>query len=190
MPTNGEIELAVERLSPNWARAAAPFFAADFVFVFRFFAMPASRLAGYLHKPCNKSKVQMINAAAELSSFDQPTSPGPERHGGKQYWLSTDFLNGGQAAAEISKGLALPVEAIVLTPDNLMEQVANGAMKLPSFVEATYGASMLEWVRQTYEGRLNFKGATSTVEHVTGNKPQTLEMWARANRQAILSAAL
>src|ERR1700730_10929552 len=41
-------------------------------------------------------------------------------------------------------------------------------MKLPSFVEATYGASMLEWVRQTYEGRLNFKGATSTVEDVTG----------------------
>jgi uncharacterized protein YbjT (DUF2867 family) len=115
---------------------------------------------------------------------------GPERHGGKQYWLSTDFLNGGQTAAEISKGLALPVEAIVLTPDDLMEQVANGAMKLPSFVEATYGASMLEWVRQTYEGRLNFKGATSTVEHVTGNKPQTLEMWARANRQAILSPAL
>jgi NAD(P)H dehydrogenase (quinone) len=115
---------------------------------------------------------------------------GPERHGGNQYWLSTDFLNGSQAAAEISKGLALPVEAIVLTPDDLMEQVANGAMKLPSFVEATYGASMLEWVRQTYEGRLNFKGATYTVEHVTGNKPQTLEMWARANRQAILSAAL
>jgi uncharacterized protein YbjT (DUF2867 family) len=114
---------------------------------------------------------------------------GPERHGGNQYWLSTDFLNGSQAAAEISKGLALPVEAIVLTPDDLVKQVANGAMKLPSFVEATYGASMLEWVRQTYEGRLNFKGATSTVEDVTGNKPQTLEMWVRANRQAILSAA-
>jgi hypothetical protein len=69
-------------LSPGWWRAEAaffallrraPFFAADFVFVFRFFAMPASRLAGCLHKPCNKSKVQMINAAAELSSFDQPT---------------------------------------------------------------------------------------------------------------------
>jgi hypothetical protein len=37
-------------------------------------------------------------------------------------------------------------------------------MKLPSFVEATYGNSMLEWVRQTYEGRFNFKGATPTVE--------------------------
>jgi uncharacterized protein YbjT (DUF2867 family) len=114
---------------------------------------------------------------------------GHERHGGNQYWLSTDFLNGTQAAAEISKGLGLPVEAIVLTPDDLVKQVSNGAMKLPSFVEATYGASILEWVRQTYEGQLNFKGATSTVEDVTRRKPQTLEMWVRANRQAVLSAA-
>src|SRR5258705_7712229 len=71
----------------------------------------------------------------------------------------------------------------------LVKQVSNGAMKLPSFVEATYGAGILEWVRQTYEGRLNFKGATSTVEAVTGRKPQTLEMWVRANRQAVLAAA-
>ena len=114
---------------------------------------------------------------------------GPKRHGAKQYWLSTDFLNGTEAAAEISKGLGLPVEAIVLTPDDLAKQVSNGAMKLPSFVEATYGASILEWMRQTYEGRLNFKGATCTVEDVTGRKPQSLEMWVRANRQAVLSAA-
>jgi NAD(P)H dehydrogenase (quinone) len=85
---------------------------------------------------------------------------GHEGHGGNQYWLSTDFLNGTQAAAEISKGLGLPVEAIVLTPNDLMKQVSNGAMQLPSFVEATYGASILEWARQTYEGRLNFKAAS------------------------------
>src|ERR1700682_59620 len=100
----------------------------------------------------------------------------PALHEGSQYWLSTDFLNGTQTAAEISKGLGFPVEAIVLTPDDLAKQVSSGVMKLPSFVEATYGASILGWVRQTYEGRLNFKGATSTVEDVTGRKPQTLEM--------------
>jgi hypothetical protein len=33
-------------------------------------------------------------------------------------------------------------------------------MKLPSFVEPTYGVSILEWVRQTYDGRVNFDGAT------------------------------
>jgi len=79
---------------------------------------------------------------------------GHERHGGNQYWLSTDFLNGGQAAAEISKGLALPVEAIVLTPDNLMEQVANGAMKLPSFVEGHL------WRQHAGMGTSNLRRAT------------------------------
>jgi uncharacterized protein YbjT (DUF2867 family) len=116
-------------------------------------------------------------------------SDGPEQHGGKQYWLSTEILNGTQAAVEISKGLGLPVEGVVLTPDDLVANVTSGAMKLPSFVEPTYGASILEWVRQTYDGRLNFDGATTSVEELTGRKPQTLENWVRTNRQAVLSAA-
>jgi NAD(P)H dehydrogenase (quinone) len=114
---------------------------------------------------------------------------GPDRHGGKQYWLATEMLNGTQAAAEITKGLDIPVEAVVLTPDDLVAQVASGGMKMPAYVEATYAASILEWVRQTYEGRLNFGKVTSVVEDLTGNKPQTLETWVRANREAVLSAA-
>jgi NAD(P)H dehydrogenase (quinone) len=116
-------------------------------------------------------------------------SDGPEHHGGKQYWLSTEILNGTQAAAEISKGLGLPVEGVVLTPDDLVANVTSGAMKLPSFVEPTYGASILEWVRQTHDGRRHLGGVTTSVEDLTGKKPQTLENWVRANRQAVLSAA-
>jgi len=116
-------------------------------------------------------------------------SVGPEQHGGKQYWLSTEFLNGTQSAVEISKGLGLPVEGVVLTPNDLAASVTSGAMKLPSFVEPTYGASILDWVRQTYDGCLNFGGVTTSVEELTGKKPQTLESWVRANRQAVLSAA-
>jgi NAD(P)H dehydrogenase (quinone) len=114
---------------------------------------------------------------------------GPEHHSGKQYWLATEMLNGTQAATEIAKGLDIPVEAVVLTPDDLVAQVTSGGMKMPAYVEATYGASILEWVRQTYEGRLKFGGSTSVVEDLTGNKPQTLERWVRANREAVLSAA-
>src|SRR5712664_1190753 len=116
-------------------------------------------------------------------------STGPEQHGGKQYWLFTEMLNGTQAAVEISKGLGLPVEGVVLTPDDLVANVTSGAMKLPSFVEPTYGASILEWARQTYDGRLSFRGVPTSVEELTGERPQTLESWVRANRQAVLSAA-
>jgi NAD(P)H dehydrogenase (quinone) len=52
-------------------------------------------------------------------------------------------------------------------------------MKLPSFVEPTYGASVLEWMRQTYDGRLNFAGVTTSIEELTGEKPRTLEEWVR-----------
>ena len=91
--------------------------------------------------------------------------------------------------AEISRGLGLPVEGIVLTPDDLAANVTSGAMKLPSFVEPTYGASILEWVRQTYDGHLNFGGVTTSLEELIGKKPQTLENWVRTNRQAVLSTA-
>ena len=61
--------------------------------------------------------------------------------------------------------------------------------EVPSSVEPTYGASILEWVRQTYDGRLNFGGVATSVEELTGKQPQTLENWVRTNRQALLSAA-
>jgi NAD(P)H dehydrogenase (quinone) len=114
---------------------------------------------------------------------------GPDHHDGKQYWLATEMLNGTQAAAEIAKGLDTPVEAVVLTPDDLAALIASGGMKVPDYVEPTYGASILEWIRQTYEGRLNFVKVTRVVEDLTGNKPQTLATWVRANREAVLSAA-
>jgi hypothetical protein len=59
---------------------------------------------------------------------------------------------------------------------------------LPSFVEPTYGASILEWARQTYDGRLNFGRVPTSVEELTGERPLTLENWVRTNREAVLSA--
>jgi len=102
-------------------------------------------------------------AADDLAAVSaQVLVEGPQKHASKQYWLSTEVMNGVEAAAEIAEGLGQPVECIVLTPDDLVTQITSGAMRLPSYVEATYGASILEWVRQTYDGRLDF-GATRTT---------------------------
>lgn len=43
-------------------------------------------------------------------------------------------------------------------------------MRLPSFVQPTYGASILEWVRQTYDGQLNFDAVRTNVEDLTGKE--------------------
>jgi Predicted nucleoside-diphosphate-sugar epimerases len=113
---------------------------------------------------------------------------GPQKHAGKQYWLSTEVMNGVEAAAAIAEGLDQPVESVVLTPDDLLAQITSGALELPSYVEATYGASMLEWVRQTYDGRMDFAAVTTTaVEDLVGRKPLTLREWVVRYRDSVLA---
>jgi len=128
-------------------------------------------------------------AADDLAAVAaQVLAEGPQKHAKKQYWLSTEVMNGVEAAAEISEGLGQPVESIVLTPDDLEAQVNSGVMRLPSYVEATYGTSILEWVRQTYDGRLDFGAiATAVVEDLTGRKPLTLRDWVVRYRDSVVA---
>ena len=114
---------------------------------------------------------------------------GREKHAGKQYWLSTEVLNGAEAAAEIAEALQQKVECVVLTPDDLTALVASGALQPPPNIEANYAASMLEWARQTYDGRMDFAAVTTpTVEELLGRKPLALRTWVERNRQAVLEA--
>jgi NAD(P)H dehydrogenase (quinone) len=128
-------------------------------------------------------------AADDLAAVSaQVLAEGPKEHARKQYWLSTEVMNGVEAAAEIAEGLGQPVECVVLTPDDLVAQIASGAMRLPSYVEATYGASMVEWVRQTYDGRMDFGATTTTVvEDLTGRNPLTLSDWVMRYRDSVLA---
>jgi hypothetical protein len=52
-------------------------------------------------------------------------------------------MNGVEADAEIAKDLGRQVESVVPTPDDLVAQITSGAMRLPWYVEATYGTSIL-----------------------------------------------
>jgi NAD(P)H dehydrogenase (quinone) len=128
-------------------------------------------------------------AADDLAAVSaQVLAEGPQKHARKQYWLSTELMNGVEAAAEIAKGLGQPVESVVLTPDDLVARITSGAMRLPSYVEATYGASLLEAVRQTYDGRMDFGATTTTVvEDLTGRKPLTLREWVVRYRDSVLT---
>src|SRR5438309_49055 len=60
-------------------------------------------------------------AADDLAAVSaQVLAEGPQKHAGKQYWLSTEVMNGVEAATEIAEGLGQPVESVVLTPDDLV----------------------------------------------------------------------
>ncbi|GAA1265845.1 nucleotide-diphosphate-sugar epimerase [Planotetraspora silvatica] len=109
---------------------------------------------------------------------------GPEIHAGKGYWMSTELLNGVQAADILRQSLDQPITALVMTPDDLLRMGSDAA---PSFMEATYAASTLEWLQQTYDGRLDYAAVTtSTIEELLGRPPLHLADWATRNRQALL----
>jgi NAD(P)H dehydrogenase (quinone) len=58
----------------------------------------------------------------------QVLAQGPKLHSGKQYWLSTEVMNGTEAAAEIAAGLGQSVHGVVLTPADLIAQVNAGGI--------------------------------------------------------------
>jgi len=114
---------------------------------------------------------------------------GPEKHASTQYWLSTEVLNGVEAAAEIAQALQQKVECVVMTPDHLVALLASGAVQPPPNIEAHYAASMVEWARQTYDGRMDFAAvATTTVEDLLGRQPLTLRAWVARHSKAVLEA--
>ena len=111
---------------------------------------------------------------------------GPGRHAGKNYYLSTDVLNGTEIAGVLSRATDRTIRALIMTPDDLAVGVASGQVVMPGNIEANYAASMLEWERQTYDGRMDYSAVTTdTVATLLGRPPIKLENWARQHRSDI-----
>jgi uncharacterized protein YbjT (DUF2867 family) len=115
---------------------------------------------------------------------------GPDAHAGKGYWMSTDVLNGAQAAEILGEALGRAIPADVITPDEMLKAVADGLVSPPAFMEGHYALSTFEWLRQTYDGRMDYSAvATPTVEDLLGRPPMHLSEWALLHRDALLSVA-
>jgi uncharacterized protein YbjT (DUF2867 family) len=118
---------------------------------------------------------------------------GPARHAGQNYWLSTEAMNGVETAKALTQGLGRDIACDVKTPDDLIALLASHALELPaaSTTEATYAASTLEWMRQTYDGRMDYSAvATTTVQDLLGRPPLGLRAWAELHRNAVLAASI
>jgi uncharacterized protein YbjT (DUF2867 family) len=114
---------------------------------------------------------------------------GPDVHAGKGYWMSTDLLNGAQAAGVLSEALGRTIPADVMTPDEMLQAVSEGLVTTPSFMEGHYALSTFEWLRQTYDGRMDYAArTTTTVEELLGRPPIHLAEWAVGHRDALLAA--
>ncbi|MET9474915.1 NmrA family NAD(P)-binding protein [Streptomyces sp. NPDC002922] len=112
---------------------------------------------------------------------------GPETHAGKDYFLSTDLLDGAEVAEALSTALEREIPAVILTPDDLQRLIDAGLNTAPANMDSAYAASTLIWARQTYEGRMDYSAVTtSTVQDLLGREPIHLASWATAHRQELL----
>jgi NAD(P)H dehydrogenase (quinone) len=177
------IERYIEGSGVVWAHLHPNFFMQN---ILTTLGLPNSQLRW----PMGDKRVGWI-AAEDLADISATVLRGdPAVHGGQNYFLSTDVLNGQEAAAILSEILGRPIAPVVMTPSDLLAAFASGTAKPPPGVEENYAKSQLEWVQQTFDGRMDHGAvATSTVEDLLGRKPMTLRDWAARHREELLTAA-
>ena len=109
---------------------------------------------------------------------------GPQRHGGQDYWLSPEVLNGPQVADILSDVLGTKIVCEMHSPDVLAQMVAeSGAM------EMKYAEGAVEFTRQVSDGRMGYIGTVrDDGPFVTGRPSTTLREWAAENRESLLRA--
>ncbi|MFJ5266329.1 NmrA family NAD(P)-binding protein [Streptomyces sp. NPDC088387] len=112
---------------------------------------------------------------------------GPDVHGGKGYWLSTDLLDGPRLARELTEALGRTITARILTPDEL---IAAAGRSTPAGMDDAYAASVVEYLRQNFDGRMDYAAVTTTtVEEVLGRPPVRFATWAARRRDALLASS-
>jgi NAD(P)H dehydrogenase (quinone) len=103
---------------------------------------------------------------------------GPARHGGKDYWLSTEVASGPEVAAIFSDVLGREIRCDVRGPDEFKASLAGRSVT----VESWYAEAGVEFNRQVLDGRMGYIGTVrDDVEFVTGRPSTSLQQWATEN---------
>jgi uncharacterized protein YbjT (DUF2867 family) len=110
---------------------------------------------------------------------------GPSRHGGKDYWLSTEVASGPEVAAVFSEALGREIRCEVRGPEEFKASLADRAVP----IESWYAEAGVEFNRQVIDGRMGYIGTVrDDVEFVTGRPSTTLREWAIENRDRMRSS--
>jgi NAD(P)H dehydrogenase (quinone) len=108
---------------------------------------------------------------------------GPARHGGQDYWLSTEALSGPEVAAILTDVLGTPIRCDVKGPDDLKALLAHPQ----STMEPNYGAAVVEYMRQVVDGRMGYIGTVrDDVPFVTGRPSTSFRQWTTENRETLV----
>ena len=146
------------------------------VFMENLLTVMPSHGGGALRWPMGDKPVGWVASDDIAAVAAKVLAEGPERHAGKNYCTPTDLLNMMEVAGVLSRATDRPIQALVMTPDDLALGVASGQVVMPGNIEADYAASMLEWARQTFDGRMAYSAVTTdTVATLLGRPPIKLE---------------
>lgn len=111
---------------------------------------------------------------------------GAKKYGGKDYWMSTEALNGLEAAVILSEVLNREIRCELKQPDDLRAMLTSEEIK----VEPNYAEGAVEFMRQVVDGRMGYIGSVrDDVPLVIGQPAMTLRQWATENRDRLLAAA-
>jgi NAD(P)H dehydrogenase (quinone) len=110
-------------------------------------------------------------------------SEGSAKFAGKDYWMSTEALNGEEAAIILSEVLKQEIRCEYKQPDDLRELMMSG--NIP--VEPNYAEAGVEFMRQVLDGRMGYIGTVrDDVQFVTGKHSTSFKQWAIDNRVRLL----
>jgi uncharacterized protein YbjT (DUF2867 family) len=108
---------------------------------------------------------------------------GSAKFGGKDYWMSTEALNGAEVAAILSEVLGQDIRCDYKRPDDLRELLMSS--EIP--VEPNYAEAGVEFMRQVMDGRMGYIGSVhDDVQFVTGKPSTSFKQWAIENRDRLL----
>jgi NAD(P)H dehydrogenase (quinone) len=95
---------------------------------------------------------------------------GPSRHGGKNYWLSTEVASGPEVATIFSEALGREIRCEVRGPEEFKASLAGRSIQ----IESWYADAGVEFNRQVIDGRMGYIGTVrDDVELFVTGRPST-----------------
>lgn len=109
---------------------------------------------------------------------------GPEKHAGRDYWMSTEAMSGANVASVLSDVLNMPIACDVRAPADFEELFKAGALS----VEHRYAKGAVDFCIQVADGRMGYIGTVrDEIPHLLGRPATTLRTWAEENKETLLA---
>jgi uncharacterized protein YbjT (DUF2867 family) len=109
---------------------------------------------------------------------------GPERHGSKDYYLSTETMTGTELATALGEVLDREISCNLLGAPEMEALFKTGTLE----VEDWYARSSFELLTQFADGRMGYMGTVKDdVPYLLGRPAMGVRAWATANRAELLA---